>query len=166
MSKLRSFAFAVVLATVASGLGLGACNGVTVLNDSCSKASDCVLPYVCCNKPRLPDGRPLPYCEELRGCEDPMPFLVEGNPCGRVAVSGQGAAGAGSAECSEGLLCCPATLTCATPAACPAAPAPSGSAPPSLAPCSADPDCTAGEICCGINFSQRNGQCRSVTGCP
>jgi hypothetical protein len=157
----------VLLAVALSGWALGAwaCNDVRVVNDSCSKASDCILPSVCCNEPSLPDGRPTPYCEELRRCKAYMPFLVEGNPCGRVPAVSKGGVEP-PAECSEGLLCCAATLTCTRAEVCPAEPVPSGSAPPSQAPCSADPDCGAGEICCGISFQVRSGNCRPVQACP
>jgi hypothetical protein len=153
----------------------GACT-LEATNQDCERGADCVLPFVCCTAPRLPTvDRTPPYCEEMRICDAFMPFLVEGNPCGRrhaataIEVKIQ--------TCAEPLVCCARTLTCATTAACDAAPAPiepdagvappdgDGGAPVEPTACGADEDCPPGLVCCGIDLRVRDGACSSVPRC-
>jgi len=101
-----------------------------------------------------------PTCLSKASCEAGgggyASFFPEGAPCGRVA---------GAEACAAGLVCCNKTLTCATEAACEAAPV-----PPELAvsaepiACGGDSDCAQG-ICCGISWTQRDGVCSGVADC-
>ncbi len=141
-------------------------------NEACERGSDCVLPFVCCTAPRLPTvDRSPPYCEEMRGCDDFLPFLVEGNPCGRRPATTPYEQKLQT--CAEPLVCCARTLTCATTAACDAAPVPRtpDAGPPDdggvsePATCAADEDCAPGLVCCGIDLRVRDGTCAPVVGC-
>ena len=113
---------------------------------------------MCCNELRLPNGDPVPQCEERSQCNSWMPQLVEGNPCGRTR------SGSVDEQCREGLECCATNLTCAQPGQCPEAPVPPAEGGSGEA-CGADPDCSEGEICCNINYVAREGSCSTVSEC-
>lgn len=151
-----------VLAALGSAVVVASCFEAETIEDApCAVARDCPAPYVCCSKPRLPtlDTPPL-SCQLL--CDAYLPFLTEGQPCGRRPAT-QGEMGRKD-PCSEGLVCCPSTLTCGRPGACGERPARVEA--PSHAACLADPDCPPPEVCCGIDFFNReNGKCTDVAEC-
>ncbi len=142
------------------------CVAVDSIEDvACTVASDCAPPYVCCSSPRIPsEDTPPVSCQDIQYCDAYLPFLLEGQPCGRLSVAPQGGSKAPTSPCSAGLVCCPSTLTCGKDGACPEAPVPP--ATPSGATCLGDPDCPSGEICCNIDFFNRtNGKCSAVLAC-
>lgn len=158
MTKRRIFALASLAGFVvaATPFVFASCSNIEQSTNPCTVAADCVAPYVCCRKPHLPTlDRTPPYCEMIADCDDRMPFLVEGNPCGRLPDAG--------VECEEELICCQDSLTCGHEGSCPV----QVSAPDAASntSCNADPDCADGEICCGINFSYRDGFCSTVAQC-
>lgn len=132
---------------------------------ACTVASDCAPPYVCCSSPRIPsEDTPPVSCQDIRYCDAYLPFLLEGQPCGRSPVALNGGGKAPNNPCSAGLVCCPSTLSCGKEGACPEPLVPP--ATPSNASCLADADCPGGEICCNIDFFTRsNGKCSAVAAC-
>jgi len=137
---------------------MSGCGKLLALNDPCATADDCPAPWVCCNELRLPNGDPVPQCEERTQCVSWMPLLVEGNPCGRTQ------SGSVDEQCRADLECCATTLTCAQPGQCPEAPTPPAEGG-SGAQCGADLDCGEGEICCSIDYVDRDGVCSTVAEC-
>jgi hypothetical protein len=136
-----------------------ACGTVRGAYDACEAADDCVLPYVCCTAPRIPAyGQKIPYCEQPTYCDAFLPFLVEDNPCHRVA-------GSPFQECSEGLECCVESLVCEKAGTCTGV-VPTATAPSSMAGCVADGECSGGEVCCGIDVIYREGgKCTAIAEC-
>lgn len=128
---------------------------------SCASADDCRAPLVCCTSGYYLTLNDFtgPTCGPRWECPGEfMPFLPAGAPCGRApAVAGE--------TCKAGLVCCASTLTCATDAECAAAPAPTSVDPAAPVACYADGDCGGGQVCCGIDFSARDGTCRGVAAC-
>ena len=159
--------FAVMLAATAVMLAATpSCDEAKTFENACESASDCVLPYVCCSDSVLNDiepEKPSTRCVEPQACQHPAAFLVAGNPCQRggpaiLETNDPGLLGL----CSKGLVCCPGTLTCATAGACPPAKPPTTG---SRAACTADEECSAAEVCCGINAFARHGACTGVNEC-
>ena len=146
-----------------AALGLWAlslsCGDIAAIGESCDKAQDCPAPWVCCNELRLPDGDPLPVCEEIGKCVTYMPIMAEGQPCDRLP--GQTSL---DEQCRVELECCQDTLTCAAPGQCPAPPADPPATGSGLA-CANDTECAGGELCCGIAFRIRSGACTTVAQC-
>lgn len=134
--------------------------------EGCSLGTDCVWPSVCCTAPRIPSfGSPIPQCAGYDTCDAFLPFLVEGNPCNRTP----GFEGMPTAyeTCSEGLVCCPKTLTCLDQVGCDETPEPPpASTSPSGKSCTADPDCPEGELCMGIYMLNRQGMCAPFGSAP
>jgi hypothetical protein len=165
VSRHRVFAllFAAGLITL---VATPSCDEATPFGTACSKPSDCVLPYVCCNDSVLNDldpGAPATRCVEPLACPHPGAFLVEGNPCRRGgAPRYEGDDPNQLGLCSGGLICCLGTLTCGKEGACPPAKPPTVS---THAPCTADDECSDAEVCCGINAFARHGSCTSVADC-
>lgn len=163
MRALARAALGIVFAAAACW-SMPSCIATEPVEDvACAVASDCPQPYVCCKDPRIPsEDTPIPSCQDIDYCDSYLPFLIEGQPCGRgLPVSPRESP---QGPCSEGLECCRSTLTCGKVGAC-AAPVPAV-ATSSEAPCQADGDCGAGEICCNIDFfSRANGKCRSLSAC-
>jgi hypothetical protein len=148
-------------ATVAPAIvaAAAACGTVRGAYDACDAPDDCILPFVCCTAPRIPQyDQKIPYCERLEYCDGFLPFLVEGNPCHRYP-------GVPQQECASGLECCPESLLCGPTGSCTGmVPTPTG--PSSQAECVADGECPAGEVCCGIDFTYReDGTCKWVSEC-
>lgn len=145
-----------------------ACGELNHTNESCSKGTDCLAPYVCCTNPRIPaEGQSIPFCEDPSECDGYLPFLIEGNPCAREPAPERALPDAG-ADCAEGLECCATTLVCTKAGTCPTAFPDAGTLPTDAAPpgCNADSDCAPGLVCCGIEFfHDRDGTCVTVQSC-
>lgn len=154
------------LGLVGGALGVAlACNNIAFTDEPCSAGTDCLAPYVCCTKPRIPAfDKSIPYCERRDICDDYLPFLVDGNPCGR-RPSAKGGDGGLDTRCAEGFECCSNTLTCKKNGSCPTQPPAPGPDGGTGGPCSADDECSPGEICCEISFFNRDGKCTTVQGC-
>ena len=137
---------------------LGACGDLLKEEgERCEIAADCVWPAVCCSAPNLPTGEPLPMCVKVHRCGAHLPVLVEGNPCGRTDDL--------LSLCAEPWQCCAKTLTCLIAEACEGAPEPQPAVSSGDA-CHGDSDCTAPEICGGINMNQRDGLCAALVEAP
>ncbi|MCK6548381.1 hypothetical protein L6R52_21215 [Myxococcota bacterium] len=153
---------AVVAAAGAAALS-GACAQLEKPTQPCTKAEDCLPPFVCCTGGYYLslNGFTGPTCSVRWECPDQyLPFLPEGAPCqrGGDAVNGD--------DCKAGTSCCAQSLTCETAEVCAAKPA--VPAVPELAmstSCLADSDCPTGTVCCGISYSDRAGTCRPIAAC-
>ncbi len=161
---------------------------------SCETADDCPAPMACCLSGIATYGDSYdlataaatahPQCMPPNEfCDAYAPQLLDGQPCGRAGDTIDPIYGTviytGLDACRDDLICCPSTLSCATPDTCPAEPV-GGNAPPDagagLPPtgdagvsgatgCSADVDCPDDQLCCGISYLNRLGTCMAPRAC-
>jgi len=145
----------------------------------CTTADDCAAPFLCCTGGIATEVEGGPHCvipdPSLSFCDGYLPHLVEGNPCARVPAAADASATVGAGitpppaaadQCRAGLTCCTTSLTCAPEGRCPdLAEVPEG-ASSSGTRCHADDECSGPEICCGISYYERDGQCALVRDCP
>lgn len=186
-----------------AGLGLTACGDMTSAFStsstrfdglSCETADDCAAPMACCLSGIATYGDSYdlataaatahPKCMPPNEfCDAYAPHLLEGQPCGRAGAAIDPVYGTviytGLDACRDALICCPSTLSCATPETCPAEPVGAAVAPDAgvgVAPtgdagvaagagCSADIDCPDETLCCGISYTNRIGTCTSPRAC-
>ena len=183
---------------VLGGLALSACGDMTSafstsstrLNGlSCEVAADCPAPMACCLSGIATYGDSYdlataaatahPQCMPPNEfCDAYAPQLLAGQPCGRAGDTIDPIYGTviytGLDACRDDLICCPSTLSCATPDTCPAEPV--GAAAVAAVPgadagvdggggCSADTDCPDEALCCGISYLNRIGTCTSPRAC-
>lgn len=138
------------------GLLAISCGGLAKLEGQrCDIGSDCVWPAVCCTETRFESlGESAAVCEDVKSCNDFMPFLLEGDPCNRTNSP--------YSACQTPLVCCPQTLGCMTQTECAEVPEPAemtGSGDT----CTADGDCGEGEVCMNIDMRVRDGRCESLS---
>ena len=180
MRRMTSLRWAALgLFTAALPFAYGACDAKTEAR-KCQTADDCSAPYLCCIKGIIllaedevevgsaETGTPRCVIPEpsLSFCDEYLPHLVETNPCGRTPIDPSSPFPPPAADqCRAGLECCPAALACQKEGSCATPAEEDPSATPSLTACSTDEECSAPELCCGISYFDRDGECMLPGAC-